>query len=141
MSNLCYLTKHLNFSQLVLSILSTHPLFTLSILAPYQSFVILSDFSHLLAPCYLFTFHVIISPYKCTCCTVRLLTHVLCKPTQFFFLSFIATMGTPAISPPIYDKIKICCLWRNYQLNFIYIFKLYTAHMRCSRENAVIRRA
>ncbi len=25
--------------------------------------------------------------------TVRLLTHVLCKPTHFFFLSFIATMS------------------------------------------------
>ncbi len=25
-------------------------------------------------------------------CTVRWLTHVLCKPTQFFFHSFIATM-------------------------------------------------
>ncbi len=26
-------------------------------------------------------------------CTVRLLTHVLCKPTHFFFHSFIATMS------------------------------------------------
>ncbi len=26
-------------------------------------------------------------------CTVRLLTHVLCEPTHFFFLSFIATMS------------------------------------------------
>ncbi len=27
--------------------------------------------------------------------TVRLLTHVLCKPTHFFFHSFIATMSYP----------------------------------------------
>ncbi len=35
----------------------------------YQSFVVLSNFCHLPAPCYLFTFYVISSPYKCTCCT------------------------------------------------------------------------
>ncbi len=28
-------------------------------------------------------------------CTVRLLTHVHCKPTHFFFHSFIATMSYP----------------------------------------------
>ncbi len=28
-----------------------------------------------------------------TVCTVRLLTHVLCKPTHFFFHSFIVTMS------------------------------------------------
>ncbi len=59
-SNFC------NFSQLVLS---THPLLLYQFLSPYQSFVVLSNVCHLLAPCYLFTFCVIFSPYKCTCCT------------------------------------------------------------------------
>ncbi len=35
-------------------------------LSPYQSFVVLSNFCHLLAPCYLITFYVIFSSYKCT---------------------------------------------------------------------------
>ncbi len=63
LSNFC------NFSQLVLSILSTHPFSLYQILSPYQSFVVLSNFCHLLAPCYPLTFYVIISPYKCTYCT------------------------------------------------------------------------
>ncbi len=41
----------------------------LLILSPYQSFVVLSNFCHLLAPCYLFTFYVMYTPHKCTCCT------------------------------------------------------------------------
>ncbi len=57
LSNIC------NFSQLILSILSTHLLFALS------NFVTLSNFCHLLAPCYQFTFYDIISPYKCPYCT------------------------------------------------------------------------
>ncbi len=36
---------------------------------PYQSFDVLSNFCHLLAHCYLLTFYVIFSPYKCTCCS------------------------------------------------------------------------
>ncbi len=32
-------------------------------------------------------------PKVCFTCTVRLLTHVFCKPTHFFFHSFIATMS------------------------------------------------
>ncbi len=46
-----------------------------------------------------------------------------------------------AISLPLYDLIQICFLYRNYRINFIYILKLYTAHMSISRENAVIQRA
>ncbi len=38
-------------------------------LSPYQSFVVLSNFCHLLTPCYLFTFYVIFSSFKCACCT------------------------------------------------------------------------
>ncbi len=76
LSNIC------NFSQLVWSILSTHPLLTLSILSPYQSFVVLSNVCHLLDPCYLFTFYVIISLYKCTCSTPH--------TTQYFLLSYRA---------------------------------------------------
>ncbi len=75
LSNIC------NFSQLGLSILSTHTLFALS------NFVILSIFRHRLAPCYLFTVYVIISPYKCTSCThhkhnsfVRLIVRTLSAP-------------------------------------------------------------
>ncbi len=37
--------------------------------SPYQPFVVLPNFCHFLAPCYPFTFYVIFSPYKCTCCT------------------------------------------------------------------------
>ncbi len=38
-------------------------------------------------------------PLKYFLCTVRLLTHVLCKTTHFFFHSFIATMSnSPQIS-------------------------------------------
>ncbi len=46
-----------------------------------------------------------------------------------------------AISLPLYELIQICFLKRNDRTNFIYIPKLYTAHMSCSRENAVIQRA
>ncbi len=48
---------------------------------------------------------------------------------------------TFTISLPIYDQIQICFLYQNNQTNFIYIFKLYTAHMSSTRENAVIQRA
>ncbi len=46
-----------------------------------------------------------------------------------------------AITLPIYNQIQIWFLYQNNQTNFIYILKLYIAHMRCSRENAVIHRA
>ncbi len=46
-----------------------------------------------------------------------------------------------AISLPKYDQIQICFLNQNNRTNSIYILKLYTAHMRRLRENAVIRRA
>ncbi len=38
-------------------------------------------------------------------------------------------------------KFKSVLFYQNNQTNFIYILKLYIAHMRCSRENAVIHRA
>ncbi len=45
-----------------------------------------------------------------------------------------------AISLPIYKQIQIGFLYRNNRANFIHTLKLYTAHMRCSRENAIIQR-
>ncbi len=48
---------------------------------------------------------------------------------------------TSAVSLRIYDQIQFCILYRNNQTNVIYILKLYTAYMRCSRENAVLHRA
>ncbi len=54
------------FSQLVLS---THPMLFYPFLSPNQSFVVLSNFCHLLTLCYLRTFYFTYAPYKCTCCT------------------------------------------------------------------------
>ncbi len=48
----------------ILTLCSLYPF-----LSPYQFFVVLSNVCHLLAPCYLFNFYVIFSPYKCTYCT------------------------------------------------------------------------
>ncbi len=48
---------------------------------------------------------------------------------------------TSVISLPIYNQIDIYFLYRNNKTNFIYILTLYTAHMKCGRENAVIHRA
>ncbi len=56
------------------------------ILSPYHSFVVLSNFCHLLAPCYLFTFYVIISPYKCTYCTHH-------KQHNSFFCLIVRTLS------------------------------------------------
>ncbi len=63
-------------------------------LSPYQSFDVLSDFCHLLAPSYLFTFYVIISPYKFTYCThqnnnsffLSYRAHALCANTTFLLI-------------------------------------------------------
>ncbi len=59
-------------------------------LALYQSFVVLSNICHLLAPCYLFTFYVIFSSYKFTYCThdkqlpfLSYRAHVLCANVPF----------------------------------------------------------
>ncbi len=57
LSNLC------NFSQL------NSPLVAVLILLPYQSFVVLSTFCHFLTLCYILTFYVIYTRYKCTYCT------------------------------------------------------------------------
>ncbi len=54
LSNFC------NFSQLVLS---THPLLLYQVLAPYQSFIVLSNFCHLFTLFYLLTFYFIYAHY------------------------------------------------------------------------------
>ncbi len=64
------LSTFCSFSQLVLS---TYPLWLYQFLSPYQSFVVLSIFCHLLTLSYLFTFlryiYIYIYIYKCTCTT------------------------------------------------------------------------
>ncbi len=59
-------------------------------MSPYQSFVVLSNFCHLLTPCYLLTFYFINTPFKCTCCThhkhnscSRLIVRTLPAPIHF----------------------------------------------------------
>ncbi len=59
------LSNFYNFSQLV----NTHPLLFYQFLSSHQTFIILSNFCHLLALCYLFTVYVIFSSYKFTYCT------------------------------------------------------------------------
>ncbi len=59
--------------------------------------------------------------------TVRLLTHVLCKPTHFFFHSFIATMShSPQISlsSVMKDWADICYIWGmcSYIIYVVYIY-------------------
>ncbi len=97
LSNIC------NFSQLVLS---THPLFALSILSLYQSFIVLSNVCHLLAPCYLFTFYVIISPYKCTYCT----HHKHNNSLAFLIVRTLSALIYPSNSPAVFGHRAIL-LW------------------------------
>ncbi len=80
------LSNFYNFSQLV----NTHPFLFYQLLSSHQSFIILSNFCHLLAPCYLLTFYVIFSSYKFTYCThhkhnslLRLIVRTLSAPIQF----------------------------------------------------------
>ncbi len=60
LSNFC------NFSRLILS---THPLVLYQCLSPYQTFVVLSIFCHLLTLSYLFAFFRYLRTLKCTCTT------------------------------------------------------------------------
>ncbi len=67
-------------------------------LSPYQCFVVLSNFCHLLAHCYLLTFYVIFSPYKCTCCTHHIHNSFSCL--------IVRTLSVPIYlinSPGVFD--------------------------------------
>ncbi len=81
------LSNFYNFSQLV----NTHLLLFYQLLSSHQTFIILSNFCHRLAPCYLFTFYVIFSSCKFTYCThhkhnslfLSYRAHVLCANIPF----------------------------------------------------------
>ncbi len=69
---------------------NTHPLLFYQLLSSHQTFIILSNFCHLLALCYLFTVYVIFSSYKFTYCThhkqlpfLSYRAHVLCANIPF----------------------------------------------------------
>ncbi len=74
-------------------------------LSLYQSFVVLSNSCHLLAPCYLFTFYVIISPYKYTYCTHHKHNTLLC-----FIVRTLSALIYPSNSPAAFGHRAIL-LW------------------------------
>ncbi len=122
-----------NFSQLVLSILSTHPLFAIKYLSPHQSFVVLSNFCHFLALFNLLTFYVIYIPYKCTYCTHHKHNTLSCL--------IVRTLSAPiylSYSSGVFDHRAILTMggsdrgWGFPHRTNRYVSASKTFHLRCN---------